>query len=477
MQTGRYRRAGWWIGVAGAIAVAVVAFGSSGTDVSAHKRAPKVASRPSIVVILTDDQPTQTLWAMPRTQRLLSAHGVKFTAFYDSVALCCPARSALLTGRYAHSTHVYGNAPPEGGAVTFRHRHDDLQTLAVWLHQAGYRTALFGKYLNGYRGGYVPPGWDTFTTSARYWGGPGYVQGVAKHYPFTTYMPNFMGTRTAQFIRSVPRSKPLFAYYAPYAPHAHPSAEPRYASLHVCWHCHGWPTPDFNERGVNDKPVFDQRPPLSRPQITAVHRFRTEQVRTLKSVDVKVGRIVAALRDTGRLHNTIIVFMSDNGVMWGTHRWSPTAKRNPYRRASRMPLIIRDDALGDEPRIEPRLVGNVDIAPTLAALAGVPTPSSVEGTSFAPILRDPSHPWSRTLLLENFTRHEVPGRVPSYCGVRTDRFLFVHYGKGIEELYDERRDPFELHNIAGKPRAAETQARLRQTTSSLCRPRPPGFTF
>ena len=323
---------------------------------------------------------------------------------------------------------MYGNAPPEGGAVTFRHRHDDLQTLAVWLHQAGYRTALFGKYLNGYRGGYVPPGWDTFTTSARYWGGPGYVQGVAKHYPFTTYMPNFMGTRTAQFIRSVPRSKPLFAYYAPYAPHAHPSAEPRYASLHVCWHCHGWPTPDFNERGVNDKPLFDQRPPLSRPQITAVHRFRTEQVRTLKSVDVKVGRIVAALRDTGRLHNTIIVFMSDNGVMWGSHRWSPTAKRNPYRRSSRMPLIIRDDALGDEPRIEPRLVGNVDIAPTLAALAGVPAPSSVEGTSFAPILRDPSHPWSRTLLLENFTRHEVPGRVPSYCGVRTDRFLFVHYG-------------------------------------------------
>ena len=114
MQTGRYRRAGWWIGVAGAIAVAVLAFGSSGTDVSAHKRAPKVASRPSIVVILTDDQPSQTLWAMPRTQRLLSAHGVKFTAFYDSVALCCPARAALLTGRYAHSTSRVRERPAGG---------------------------------------------------------------------------------------------------------------------------------------------------------------------------------------------------------------------------------------------------------------------------------------------------------------------------------------------------------------------------
>lgn len=142
-----------------------------------------------------------------------------------------------------------------------------------------------------------------------------------------------------------------------------------------------------------------------------------------------------------------------------------------------MPLIVRYDALGTAPRIESRLVGNVDIAPTLADLAGVPTPAAVDGTSFAPILRDPPHPWARTLLLENFTRVENPGRVPSYCGVRTDRFLFVHYGKGLEELYDERRDPFELHNIAGKPAVEQTQARLRQTTSRLCTPRPPGFTF
>jgi N-acetylglucosamine-6-sulfatase len=103
-------------------------------------------TRPNIVVILTDDQPAQTMWAMPRTQRLLGAHGVKFTSYYDSVSLCCPARAAILTGRYAHSTHVYNNAPPFGGSFTFRHRGDDAQTLAVWLHRAGYHTGLFGKY-------------------------------------------------------------------------------------------------------------------------------------------------------------------------------------------------------------------------------------------------------------------------------------------------------------------------------------------
>jgi arylsulfatase A-like enzyme len=219
-----------------------------------------------------------------------------------------------------------------------------------------------------------------------------------------------------------------------------------------------------------------RRPPLSRPEKTLIRHFRTRQIRTLQSVDLKVGRIVAALKDTGRLRNTVIVFMSDNGVMWGSHRLSPTGKRNPYRKASRMPLIVRYDRLGGEPRVERRLVGNVDIAPTLAGLAGVAVPASVEGHSFARILRDPSRHWARTLLLENFARTAI-ARDPTYCGVRTDGSLFVHYAGGAEELYDERRDPYELHNIAGAPGAAAAQARLRRETRRLCTPPPPGFSF
>jgi arylsulfatase A-like enzyme len=247
--------------------------------------------------------------------------------------------------------------------------------------------------------------------------------------------------------------------------------------MDVCWRCHGWPTPDFDEKDVGDKPFFARRPLLSRPQKTLVRHFRTRQIRTLQSVDMKVGRIVAALKDTGRLHNTVIVFLSDNGVMWGSHRFAPSSKRNPYRKASRMPLVIRYDRLSDQPRVERRLVGNVDLAPTLAALAGAAVPASVEGHSFAGILRSPAAHWARTLLLENFTRTPIRGRAPSYCGVRTDGFLFVHYGNGAEELYDERRDPYELRNIAGEPEAAAAQGHLLQETRRLCTPPPPGFTF
>src|SRR4029079_9706170 len=98
-----------------------------------------------IVIILTDDQPAQTMWAMPRTQRLLAAHGVKFTSYCASVWLGCRARATRLTGRYAHSPLVYTNKPPFGGSFTFRNHGDDAQTLAVWRATPGVHTVRSRK--------------------------------------------------------------------------------------------------------------------------------------------------------------------------------------------------------------------------------------------------------------------------------------------------------------------------------------------
>ena len=417
---------------------------------------------------------------MPRTKRLLAAHGVKFTSFYDSVALCCPARAALLTGRYAHSTSVYGNAPPDGGAVTFRHRGDDLADaggLAAPRRlphrplrqvperlQGRVRPARVGHL--HHLGALLGRARDT-------------CKGVEKNYPLTTYMPNFMGTRTAQFIRSVPRTG-RSSRTTPRTPRT-PTRAPSRAThrMHVCWHCHGWPTPDFNERGVSDKPAFERPAAVHAGQsgrpCTASARV---QVRTLQSVDVKVGRIVAALRDTGRLHNTIIVFMSDNGVMWGSHRWSPTAKRNPYRKASRMPLIIRYDAARRRRPGSSRGSSGTSTSPRRSPTSpACRRRSSVEGTSFAPILRDPSHPWSRTLLLENFTRRrDARARSPATAAFAPTASCSCTTGQGVEELYDERRDPFELHNIAGKPAAAATAGRAcGRPPAALCTSAPAGL--
>ncbi len=117
---------------------------------------------PNIVLILTDDQRWDTLWSMPNVQKLLVDHGVTFANAFVTNSFCCPSRSTILTGNYSHTTGIYGNHPPHGGAVDFHRYGDDKSTIATWLHKAGYNTALVGKYLNGYQGPFIPPGWDTW---------------------------------------------------------------------------------------------------------------------------------------------------------------------------------------------------------------------------------------------------------------------------------------------------------------------------
>ena len=117
------------------------------------------SDKPNIILILTDDQPYQTMQYMPTVQKELVAKGVNFTNAYVTTPLCCPSRSSILTGLYVHNHGVKTNRIPLGGATVF----DDSSTLPVWLQSAGYRTALMGKYLNDYDAlpeGYIPPGWD-----------------------------------------------------------------------------------------------------------------------------------------------------------------------------------------------------------------------------------------------------------------------------------------------------------------------------
>ena len=138
----------------------------SGTVPPADRAEP--TGPPNIVLILTDDQRWDTLWAMPTVTSELADRGITFVNGYVSNPLCCPSRASILTGQYSHSNGVYTNhgQEPLGGFRAF----DDGSTVATWLDDAGYRTAMLGKYLNGYAGSYVPPGWDrwfaTFGTAA-----------------------------------------------------------------------------------------------------------------------------------------------------------------------------------------------------------------------------------------------------------------------------------------------------------------------
>jgi arylsulfatase A-like enzyme len=429
---------------------------------------------PNIVLILTDDQRWDTLWAMPYVQDLLVAHGVSFTSSFVVNPLCCPARASILTGRYSHSTGVYSN---KTGFSDF----DDASTVATWLEGAGYRTGLVGKYLNGYDqvdATYVPPGWDRWvaftsqTGQGMYYDYDVSVDGVNTHYGSDPgdYSTDVLASYATDFIDTTPAGTPLFLYFSVKAPHfpavPGPNHQTEFSDLPP------WRPPSWNEPDVSDKPGWVQAlPPLSTHDIDVIDGRRVDQYRTLLSVDDAVAGIVDALTAAGRMSNTMLVFASDNGWLWGEHRWD--GKKVPWEESIRVPLVVRYDPMTPTPRLENRMALNIDLAPTFAALAGVPAPGAV-GRSLLPVLPGGQVAWRSDFLVENSVNSGGEDEVPTYCAVRNKTYLYVRYlATGEEELYPIKADPYELDNKALDPGYASALAQLRLRSQKLCRPLPP----
>jgi arylsulfatase A-like enzyme len=441
---------------------------------------------PNIVLILTDDQRWDTLWSMPVVRRLLVDHGVTFTNAFVTNSDCCPSRSTILTGNYSHTTGIYVNRPPHGGAVDFHRYGDDQSTIATWLHDAGYHTGLVGKYLNGYHGRFIPPGWDTwnaFNWGFHYYGFQLFENGHPKAchgdykcpvtYRKSAYSTNVLAGKAVKFIRTAPKSRPLFLYYAPYAPHLPATPEHRYLGAFAnlpLYH-----PPNFNRVTASQPAWLRHMPRLGTKGLDFVRTFRRRQYESLISVDNAVRRIVAALRQTGRLHRTMIVFASDNGLEWGSHRFPAAVKRTPYDESIRIPMVVRYDPWTSTPRVDDHLILNTDWAPSWADLAHVHHPGT-EGLRFLPLLH-PHHGrvrWRSGFLLEGWDKNP-PTADPSYCGIRGHHFLYTEYGDGSQELYDTRTDPWEIHNLIGDPTYQREFEKLHAMMLRACSPPPPGF--
>ena len=189
-----------------------------------------------------------------------------------------------------------------------------------------------------------------------------------------------LARQAAGFINSTPG--PLFLYFAPSAPHAPAIPAPQYS--HAFPGLQRWRPPSYNEAKTSDKPEWLRAlPRLNATRRAVLDRFRLDQYRSLLSVDAAVRDIVRALRQTGRLHNTMIVFMSDNGYLWGEHRWR--SKVVPYEESVRVPVVVRYDPITAVARRARQQVLNIDLAPTFAALAGTSAPGA-EGRSLLPLL-------------------------------------------------------------------------------------------
>jgi arylsulfatase A-like enzyme len=435
------------------------------------------AGPPNVVVILTDDQRWDTMWAMPTVQSELVERGVTFANAFVVNPTCCPSRASFLTGKFSHSTGVYRNRPPYGAFASF----DDTSTLATALHDGGYRTGLLGKYLNYYEeddAAYVPPGWDRWVAFVSQHGNGEYlgydltINGSVVHFGDAPadYSTDVLAGYAANFIRSTPASTPLFLWLALKAPHGPMTPAPQYASAFS--DLPPWRPPSYNEADVSDKPAYVQATPkLDAAARADLDEVRLDQYRTLLSADDAVQIVLDKLAGTGRLANTIVVFASDNGYLWGEHRWE--GKQVPWEESLRIPLVIRFDALGTAPRTESRMALNVDLATTVGELAGVPL-LGTDGRSLAPLLRNDPVRWRSDFLIEHLVDDQAEQVVPTYCAVRTGRYLFASYTAGEEELYDLRTDPFEVANVASEAAYHSVLVSLRARLNVLCQPPPPG---
>jgi N-acetylglucosamine-6-sulfatase len=437
-------------------------------------------ARPSIVMILTDDEDLASHRVMAKTKALLEDQGAVFDNYFVSYSFCCPSRSTILRGQYPHNHRIEGNEWPAGGYEKFAALGHPSSTIATWLSAAGYHTAFFGKLMNGYEPEkHKPlPGWDEWHGVGGTFANFNYTlneNGKVVHYGSAPqdHLTDVLARKAAETIRHADPSRPLFVYIAPYDPHSPATPTPRHAGLYV-----DEPLPQppsFDEADVSDKASYVRnQPPLQAWQKEALTRHNRERLRALRAVDDMVETVVDALQATGRLANTYVVYSSDNGFHMGQHRLF-VGKTTAYEEDIHVPLIVRGPGVPAGQRIE-QMVLNNDLAPTFAAIAGAATPSFVDGRSFLPLFAKPKLPWRKSFALERrqMETHELTG-VAVFDAIRTMRHTYIEYGTGERELYDLARDPFQLTNVAKTAdpdlvhALAERLAELKNCASTNCR--------
>ena len=440
--------------------------------------APAANATPNVVVIETDDQTVESMKVMDNVNSLIGDQGTTFENSFVNFSLCCPSRSTFLTGQYAHNHGVLGNAPPDGGSEGFLSRHGD-NNLAVWLQNAGYYTAMVGKYLNRYTGNPpIPPGWSEWYAAPYPSDQDVYdytldENGTSVHYGTdpADFKQDVLTETAVDFVdRRAPMAQPFFLWLTYTAPHIdvndanlNPPFDCSNAAKPAARHAQAFDLeplpqpPNFNEADVSDKPARIRNfPLLSSDQISDIQRKYRCELESLLSVDEGVKQVVEALSASGELDDTVIVFTSDNGYFHGEHR-IPDLKRRIYDESIRVPLQIRGPGIPQGVTVDDPAI-NADLAPTIVDVADASPGAVMDGRSLIPVAQDPGSERGRELLIEE------PG---NFRAIRTERYMFAKFWTGEEELYDLQSDPFELVSLHHDPALAPVKARLDQQLTQL----------
>jgi arylsulfatase A-like enzyme len=383
-------------------------------------------ARPNILVFVTDDQRIDGLSVMPKTASWFRAGGTTFPNGVVTTPLCCPSRASIFTGRFAHNHGVRRNEDPVAVRAL-----DQSLTIERYLHDAGYHTAIGGKFLNTWPNTTTPPYFDRSRL------GEAYEPGGA-------YQTDVLGDFAVQSLNAWEPSDatPWFLYLAPKAPHEPYTAQAKYANAPVpAWNG----PPSVFEPDRSDKPAWVRAESHTPAEANSI---RIAQSRTLMSVDDLVDRVMGRLDALGET-NTLAVFLSDNGYFWGEHGVVDT-KRLPYLESVEVPFHLRWPGHVAPGAVDPRLVGGIDLAPTFLDAAGLAAPQN--------------HPMDGVSLLSGFRRSRIhleyyrstdSQKWPSWAASLTPTSEYVEWYDddlqtiSFREYYDLANDPWQLTNLFG----------------------------
>jgi N-acetylglucosamine-6-sulfatase len=459
--------------VGGVLGATLTSRSATSTPAARSTETEAQGRRPNIVLIVLDDLDSTVVTQLPEFQDLVTDHGATFTNFFVTTPLCAPSRASLLRGQYAHNHGLLTNTVPDGGFLAFHRLGREESTIATWLHDAGYRTALIGKYLNGFPRDvgwkYVPPGWDEWfgviSKRSLYYGFTLNENGTAVDYGDapTDYETDVLAAKAADFVsRAAGGDAPFFLYVAPLAPHSPATNAPRHADEFT--DVQFVRPPSYNEADTGDKPAWLRDAPLlTDEQVSQVDENQRKRLRSLLPVLELLTGLMDVLRTRDALENTYILITSDNGWFAGEHRLG-VGKQAVYEESIRVPLVVLGPGVPVGGTIAD-LALNIDLAPTIAALAGVTPPAFVDGRSLVPLIQGEPPPAARQAALielfaagnggetqsgvdEPVASGEVARDVPPYRALRTAEAVYVEYDSGERELYDLRVDPFQLDNLA-----------------------------
>ena len=457
--------------------------------------------RPNILFVMTDDQTIQEMSCYgsdilqtPNMDRIAYG-GTRFAGCFATNALCAPSRATVLTGCFSHIHGIRGNSEQ---VDAIEELNPNVPTFPELLREAGYRTAIVGKYHirqdpRGFDYRAIHPGQGAYFD-------PIYIENGTRIQKYG-YSSDITTDLALEYLRSIDRSQPFCLVYQFKAPHRPFSPAPRHADMFTDIEI---PEPetfndDYATRHIANlaedmqfdislaRDYEDLPPELNREgrKRWIYQRFIKDRYRTIYGVDENLGRVLDYLDENGLAENTLILYTSDHGYFLGDHGWYD--KRFMYEPSIRIPLVTRYPVLGITGHVSDAMVMNIDIAPTILDFAGVPIPDVMQGRSLRPLMEgQPVADWRTSIYYAYYEnswalhgkgeeamaepyRYFTPHRVGPHRGVRTQRYkLIEYYSEGdYQELFDLQEDPHELNNVNYDPSYAPTAAELKEELMRL----------